>query len=165
MQVKQALVASAIALGFSVAFADGIMLAPEPATSNVTRAQVKAELQHARATGKMQPAGEADFVPPSTPSNVSRAEVKAELAAARAHGQTLAAGEAGYNVSNEYTTASVLTRNEVRAEAIATRKSGQVLAGEAGSYGAPLPSTRPGKLVLPIFAKSAYQQAAMASGE
>ena len=121
MQANRIFVAGALALAASFTFA-----------GDLTRAQVRAELQQARAAGQGQLAGEAAYVGPQAPASaVSRDAVKQELAAARAGGQLLAAGEGGVRDGREFDTTSVYTRAEVKAELLAARRAGEVSQGEA----------------------------------
>src|SRR5262245_19940687 len=91
MNAKQVLITTLIAAASAAALAGEI---EQPAT----RAQVRAEVLKARASGQL-PQGE--YVPAQTQdtrgTNVSRATVKEQFRAAQASGELVAAGEGGSN--------------------------------------------------------------------
>ncbi|TMG98419.1 MAG: DUF4148 domain-containing protein [Betaproteobacteria bacterium] len=94
MQVKQLIALSALALAGTAVLADDITPEPAPFVSTRTRAEVKAEVQQARARGELQPAGEEDVVVAAPQrSTLTRAAVKAEVLQARANGELIPAGE------------------------------------------------------------------------
>jgi hypothetical protein len=95
MQVKQLIALSALALAGTAVLADDITPEPAPTVSTLTRAEVKAEVQQARARGELRPAGEEDVVVAAPPqrSTLTRAAVKAEVLQARANGELIPAGE------------------------------------------------------------------------
>jgi hypothetical protein len=97
MNVKQVTIAMSI-----LASATGAMAAEatqwDPPGGQSTRAEVKAEVARAIASGELQARGEAyaGYVESRTPAatTLTRAEVKQELAQARANGELDARGEA-----------------------------------------------------------------------
>src|SRR5881409_3378669 len=92
MQVKQLIALSALALAGTAVLADDITPEPAPFVSTRTRAEVKAEVQQARARGELQPAGEEDVVVAAPQrSTLTRAAVKAEVLQARANGELIPA--------------------------------------------------------------------------
>lgn len=98
----------------------------------LSRAEVKAAVLHARAEGRLLPAGEAsrpDAAPGDAPTR-SHAQVRAEVIAARALGDLLPRGEAG--APGAAPSASTLTREEVRSEVRLARLQGELMPnGEA----------------------------------
>ena len=133
MNAKQVLFTSIIALSAAGAMADDITIDRTPATSTVTRAQVRAEVLKARKAGELLAAGEGyQGAPAPITSSVARADVKSQVIAARSSGELLAAGEGAPSDVRSYATGSTLSRAEVKAEVIAARQAGQLLpAGEA----------------------------------
>jgi len=107
----------------------------------LTREQVVAELQAARAAGELS-VGEIDYPPAIAPAeSLTRAQVVAELDAARAAGQ-ISVGELDYPPAVSQT--SSVSREQVVAELRAARAAGQISVGEldqtafdpaAGSHG------------------------------
>lgn len=89
--IKFVALAATLAASFS-AFADGATYEyPQPMTSALTRAEVRADLEAARAKG-MLASGEQSYVAPMGGRPLSRVEVRAELAAAQANNE-LSSGE------------------------------------------------------------------------
>lgn len=126
MNRKQALIAAALTLLGSSAFAGGEF---DPLTgfgnvqSTVTRAEVRAQVAQARTDGNLS--GTRDdrlFDTAIAGSSLSRAEVRAELARARAEG-----GNDSFDVGMNYAQApkspSTLTRQQVREETRLARSS------------------------------------------
>lgn len=74
------------------AFAEGATYEyPQHISSNLTRAEVRADLDAARAMGALV-SGERSYVAPAIGRSLSRSEVRAELAAAQANNE-LSSGE------------------------------------------------------------------------
>jgi hypothetical protein len=96
--MKSLITAAAIALTTVTSFAQEATPAPEfdNFVSTRTRAEVRAELQAALASGWRPSQGEASYAPElqRTVSTRTRAEVRAELLAAIANGERLSYGEA-----------------------------------------------------------------------
>lgn len=89
--IKFVAIAATLAASFS-AFADGATYEyPQPMTSTLTRADVRADLDAARAMG-MLASGEQSYVAPTGGRQLSRVAVRAELAAAQANDE-LSSGE------------------------------------------------------------------------
>ena len=155
MHAKHILAASAIALVASVSFADDITVDKIPSGSTLTRAQVKASVLQARASGQLLPAGEGyNGIPVPTTSNLARSEVKREVLSARASGQLLPAGESDQQAVAELAAPSTLSRADVKAEVLAARKTGDLLpAGERyAGYGDEAIKSVPGKNPLAALA-------------
>lgn len=121
----------------------GAMASAHPATDMVndvpsqTRAQVRAEMTAAMATGQMVPAGEAEKYPfrlSQRASTVSRAAIKSETAAAEAAGE-IPSGELSLPAMQHQPATSVKTRAQVRAETLEARRLG--LLEPAGELGLP----------------------------
>jgi hypothetical protein len=96
MNAKSLIAFAAIALAAGSALADDITPDfSQQAVSTKSRAEVKAEVRQAAATGQLLAAGEEDFGAnvAAQGSNVSRAQVKAQVLAARARGELMPAGE------------------------------------------------------------------------
>jgi hypothetical protein len=95
MQVKQLIALSALALAGTAALADDITIDNTPFVSTRSRAEVKADVQQARAHGELLAAGEGDAATSAErgTSTLARSAVKAEVLQARAGGQLLPAGE------------------------------------------------------------------------
>jgi hypothetical protein len=92
--IKFVAIAATLAASFG-AFADGATYEyPQPTTSTLTRAEVRADLDAARSMG-MLASGEASYVAPIGGRPLSRGEVRAELAAAQANNE-LSSGERAY---------------------------------------------------------------------
>lgn len=86
-----AIAAATFAVSLS-AFADGATYEyPQPTNSSLPRAEVRADLDAARAMGALA-SGEQSYVAPITGRSLTRDEVRAELAAAQANNE-LASGE------------------------------------------------------------------------
>jgi hypothetical protein len=121
----------------------GVALAQQDAPA-LSRAQVVAELDAARAAGQLgimngEDSGSFYLARQSTPSHVTRAEVVAEMQAARAAGQlgVMSGEDSGSFYLASYRTPSTRTRGEVIAEMQAARAAGQlgVMTGEdSGSF-------------------------------
>lgn len=85
-------VAATIAAVSLSAFAEGATYEyPQPLSFNLTRAEVRADVDGARAMGALV-SGERSYVAPATGRSLSRSEVRSELAAAQANNE-LASGE------------------------------------------------------------------------
>ena len=92
--IKFVAIAATLAASFS-AFADGATYEyPQPMTTTLTRAEVRADLEAARAIG-MLASGEQSYVAPMSGRPLSRVEVRAELAAAQANNE-LSSGETAF---------------------------------------------------------------------
>ncbi len=111
--MKSLITAAAIALTAVTSFAQEATPAPEfdNFVSTRTRAEVRAELQAALASGWRPSQGEASYAPElqRTVSTLTRAEVRAELQAALASGWRPSQGEASadpFPVRNAKTSAS-----------------------------------------------------------
>lgn len=98
------------------------------ADEGLTRAQVRAELVHARAAGLLDQSDAAYPVIPATTSHLSRADVRAQIALARADG-TLNVSDADYPRIVE--PAGTLTRAQVKADVVAARAAGLLDTSEA----------------------------------
>jgi hypothetical protein len=86
--------AATLATSVSAFAADAIYEYPQPATSTVTRAEVRAELARAVALGQVS-YGEASYVPAEQGAALTRSEVRLALAEARRN-NLIPHGEAGY---------------------------------------------------------------------
>ncbi len=139
MNTKQLFAAAAIALvGTTSAFAQDAEQ-HVPTGSQLTRAEVKAEVQRARDAGELIVASETALnatQPVKATSGLTRAEVRAEVLKAQADGSLARAAELDGNFAAApapTNTAAARTREEVRAEAIAyTRERNR--AGRVESY-------------------------------
>ena len=126
MNVKQVFRFSIVAVVLAAAapFADA--QGPSP-----TRAEVKASVLHARATGQLVPPGQAvhPFAVASTGTQRSRADVREEVLQARADGELVPAGEGmRFDAS---TPLSMLARAEVKESVRLARQRGELIpAGE-----------------------------------
>lgn len=90
--IKLVAIAAATLAASLSAFAEGATYEyPQPMTSTLTRAEVRADLDSARAMG-MLAVGEASYVAPTGGRPLGRGEVRAELAAAQANNE-LSSGE------------------------------------------------------------------------
>ena len=115
----------------SLVFAAASILSVAPALAAdtiqpLTRAEVQAEYQRARAAGEIDDTGFATAIRTlaSTPSRLSREQVQAEYQRARAAGELLTV--AGYSSAADRTTASSLTRADVIGEYLRARDSGEL---------------------------------------
>lgn len=93
-------------------------------TSTTSRAEVKAELQRARAAGDLQQPAEvvaANSATKAQPAGLTRAQVRAEVLKARAEGLLGVPDEV--LVATFKPAPSTRTRAEVQAEAVAARKA------------------------------------------
>jgi len=132
MNTKQIIAAAAIALVGSAAFAqEAVQNIEIPTSSNVQRADVKAEALRARAAGELSN-GEAVVVSAPAPTTVSRAAVRNEFLQARASGKVVYVGDVA-QFANE-TTAPVRTREEVKAEARAFARLNQTANVQTAGY-------------------------------
>ena len=97
---------------------------PQAGASSLTRAQVKADLAQALASGQVI-YGDLGYKIPDAVSTKSREQVKAEFAQARAAGE-LIFGDASY----KFPPVSMKTRAEVRDEVIKAGAQGKLLRSE-----------------------------------
>lgn len=103
--MKALLIAAAIATTSLSALAEGATYDyPQPAISNISRAEVVNELKLAAASGALV-AGERSYVAPETGPALSRAEVRAALDLARRNHE-LSYGEFSFNADAGSTTGS-----------------------------------------------------------
>jgi hypothetical protein len=107
----------AIALSAVAVFASAAVSAQE--TSQLTRAQVVAEYQAARAAGQLDASGEAYQGNTVFVSTKTRADVKAELKLAQQRGEVTS----GEQYPADFASPSGKTRAQVRAELAAARKA------------------------------------------
>lgn len=114
MNIKPLLTASILAALASATFAQPVA-ADSPTARTLTRAQVVAEVQKARALGTLLPPGEVGPATVATQSTLTRAAVVADLAEARAAGELVSVGEVGSFV--EQPAGPSRSREEVRQEA------------------------------------------------
>ena len=135
MNATQILFSSALVLAAAGAMADDITIARTSATSALTRADVTADLQRARAAGELLAPGERyDGAPVSTTSTVARADVKAQVAAAEAAHQLMPAGEGRPDDPSLQGAPSTLTRADVKEQNLAARRTGQLLPAGDSAY-------------------------------
>ena len=130
MNTKQFLVSSLIVVAGAVA-------ASTPARADggyapLARADVKAQVLQARASGELRGAGEASeptayrFGAPTR----SRADVRAEVVLARLHGDLVPAGQGAE--SNDASGLSMLARADVRADTVQARLHGELIPSGEG---------------------------------
>ena len=98
---------------------------PQLSASNVTRAQVKAELAQAISSHQII-VGDAGYKIEQSPSTLTRAEVKSELARAIANDEIIV-GDAGFKFQS---TPSTLSRAQVGAEVTKAEAAGTLLRSE-----------------------------------
>ena len=128
VNTKQLLISSLIVVAGAVA------AGPTHAAgaTETTRAEVRAQVLEARATGQLRPAGEAAepmgyrFGAPTR----TRAEVRAEVLMARAQGDLVAAGQGAE--ADEATGLSMRARADVRAETVMARLQGELVPSGQG---------------------------------
>ena len=131
VNTKQLLISSLIVVAGAVA-AGPTHAAGATAWSPTTRAEVRAQVLEARATGQLRPAGEAAepmsyrFGAPTR----TRAEVRAEVLMARAQGDLVAAGQGAE--ADEATGLSMRARADVRAETVMARLQGELVPSGEG---------------------------------
>ena len=133
MNTKQLLISSLIVVAGAIATGPA-RAGTESLTawSPTTRADVKAQVLEARATGQLRPAGEASeprayrFGAPTR----TRADVRAEVLQARLTGDLVAAGQ-GADV-DEATGLSMRARADVRAETVMARLQGELIPSGEG---------------------------------
>ena len=114
----------------SATFAGATAYAQDSQAESLTRAQVVAELQAAKAAGLVS-FGDLDYPPALTHnSSASRSQVVAELRAAKVAGQ-VTYGDLDYPPVNAVAD-STLTREQVHAEVVAIHKNGPVAFGGEG---------------------------------
>ena len=113
-------------------FAGASFAADTNATSALSRDQVRAEYNQARANGSLTPNGEAQIAKPRvTGTPLTREAVRADYVAARAGGTLAPTGE-GQEVRQVATPVAV-SREAVKAEYFAARRAGTLpLTGERG---------------------------------
>lgn len=133
MNSKQIIAAAAFALVGATAFAqEAVQNIELPTSSNVQRADVKAELQRARAAGEVSGAEAVAVNPPASSSGLTRAQVRDEYLQARASGKVIYVGEVAQFTND--VKASVRTREEVKAEARAFARLNQTANVQTAGY-------------------------------
>src|SRR5437868_3546773 len=114
MNTKQIIAAAAIALVGSAAFAqEAVQNIEIPTSSNVQRADVKAEALRARAAGELANSEAPVAAAPAASTTLSRAAVRNEFLQARAAGKVVYVGDVAQYAND--TAAPVRTREEVKA--------------------------------------------------
>jgi hypothetical protein len=134
MNTKQIIAAAVIALVGSAAFAqEAVQNIEIPTSSNVQRADVKAEVLRARAAGELSN-GEAVVVsaPAKASTTLTRAAVRDEFLQARAAGKVVYVGDVAQYAND--TAAPVRTREEVKAEARAFARLNQTANVQTAGY-------------------------------
>ena len=135
MNTKQIIAAAAIAFVGSAAFAqEAVQNIEIPTSSNVQRADVKAEALRARAAGELANS-EAQVVAapaPAPATTLTRAAVRNEYLQARAAGKVVYVGDVA-QFTNE-TAAPGRTREEVKAEARAFARLNQTANVQTAGY-------------------------------
>jgi len=134
VNTKQLLISSLIVVTGAIATGPARAADTESLTawSPTTRAEVRAQVLEARATGQLRPAGEASeprayrFGAPTR----TRADVRAEVLQARLQGDLVAAGQ-GADV-DEATGLSMRARADVRAETVMARLQGELIPSGEG---------------------------------
>ena len=123
MNTKQLIAASLLALAGSAVLASEATEFTIP-PSTLTRAEVRAELARAQASGELISSAEADQRPfTMLASNLTRDAVRAELARAKANGELVSSAEAE---QRPFTVAGATrSRDDVRAEAWAFARNNQ----------------------------------------
>jgi hypothetical protein len=121
MNTKQLIVTSLLTIAGGAALASEATEFPIP-PSTLTRAEVRAELARAQASGELLSSAEAEQRPFAlAASTLTRAEVRAELARARASGELVSSAEAE---QRPFAMAGwTRSRDEVRQEAVAFARS------------------------------------------
>ena len=133
MNTKQIIAAAAIALVGSAAFAqEAVQNIEIPTSSNVQRADVKAEALRARAAGELANSEATVVSAPAASTTLTRAAVRNEFLQARAAGKVVYVGDVA-QFANE-TVAPVRTREEVKAEARAFARLNQTANVQTAGY-------------------------------
>jgi hypothetical protein len=131
MKTSNILIASIIAAFGATSYAD-------EADQPLTRAQVRAEVLKAHASGQLLKAGEIydGFTPEQSGRVLSRAEVKQQTQQAKAAGKLVPVGEISVaDLQARKTFVSTVSRAGVKAEVIAARQAGELIpAGELLYY-------------------------------
>jgi hypothetical protein len=128
MTLKQAFALAVLATSVSAAFAD------DARQASLTREQVQAELQRARAAGELQPLGDAPLAAVVPASTRTRAELRDEVLAARTAGTLQAGGEVDLAATRPVTLASTVSRAEVKALTVAANKHHELRYGDVNVY-------------------------------
>jgi hypothetical protein len=105
----------------------------DPGASALTRAEVKAAVLAARASGELIPAGEASLPVSSRPGEgafASRAEVKAAAMLAVRNGEMIPAGEGSPHFASS--AGSTLSRADMHALVLRARAAGELIAAGEG---------------------------------
>lgn len=121
--MKKSLIAAGVAASLLTLHAAACAQA---APGGLTRAEVRAELERARAAGEIQPWNDEVYPPRATTarSSVTRAQVQAELDAARASGELARLQRETYVPEAAAGTGQAKTRAQVRAETAEARRLG-----------------------------------------
>jgi hypothetical protein len=133
MNTKQIIAAAAIALVGSAALAqEAVQNIEIPTSSNVQRADVKAEALRARAAGELANSEAPVAAAPAASTTLTRAAVRNEFLQARAAGKVVYVGDVAQYAND--TAAPVRTREEVKAEARAFARLNQTANVQTAGY-------------------------------